>query len=332
MLGVPASGKTSFMAALNDSLVFNSFADFQIKPSGFEIDENVIPKGQWETLSKGEFPAATNSTTLWSFDLRYKDKFLSSFKMIDYRGELLFENLTTDSSRNNDLSELLAFVMISNAVIIFADSQSITNPSIKKARSLSGVNAISQILGKFQESYPDTNLVLLIALTKVDMLENKWKENDYESLINQGLIVFDPIVNLCKQNKSWSSGIIPVSAVGEGNAQTFREFDGSISPKITNLPKPINVEQALFFCLGKTLKQRQQAIQKDLLISYNKESIKKSSLLVKLWSFLVAKPTPENILESIKEQQQSDYLAYRQYEASIEPFFERAARRVKAIS
>ena len=337
MLGKSASGKTSFMSALYDSLINGDVSGFEIKPAGYGIDENIVQKGRWESLRQGYFPNATSETTLWSFDLRYKNKFVCNFEMLDYRGELLTispQELVKDDSKFVRRTDLLAHIAISDSIIIFADSLILAKYPTGEARNLSGAQSIIDILTTYQGFSPNKNLVILIALTKVDMLESQWKENKYQNLIAKGLDVFAPIVQVCKMKETWKGGIIPISAVGEGNAEKVISQSGFEFSKIVQMPRPFNVEQALFYCLGESLKN----MQKVSLTNISKrnedltEALNRSNLLVDLWSFLVAKPTPKSIAKALIERQQSEYLSLRQYEASAERLFEIALKEVQRIS
>ena len=337
MIGASGSGKTSYMSALHDSLTSDSPMGFQINPAGYNIDENMITKGIWSSLRGGKFPNATYNTTLWSFDLKHNGKFVCNFEMMDYRGELLSvpSGELSNKTAVDDFNELLSHIAISDAVIIFADSFLLSQDSLDKARISTGAQTINTILSTLYGTFPQKELIFVIALTKVDMVESKWKQNDYQPLIMRGLEIFSPLVNICRKNPAWIGGIVPISVLGEGNAKYSIERPENLLSltEITSVPRPLNVMYPLFFCLQASLTGQARLIQKDFEQRTRnlEKALKQSSLLRKMWSFLTKEPSAENITKALVERQQSEYLSLRQYESYLAPLFASANSKVEKI-
>lgn len=348
MVGASGSGKTSYMSALYESLGTNKMSGFHVIPAGNTLEETVIAKGNWQALALAtrnfEFPLGTARTTLWSFDLRYHEKFVCNYEWIDYRGGILTdiasENLMSDEEKKREVNELISHIALSNAVILFADSLMLTYyPNINHARFRSGAQIINDIFDAYNTFLPDRNLIFVIALTKADTVEDKWKKNNYEGLIQRGLEAFSPIINICRRNPSWIGGIVPISVVGEGNAQNTIQRPPNIqSPvivktEIINFPEPLNAGHTLFFCLGQTLKLMQQTANRNI-DQYEREiekALNQSGLLNDLATFFTGKPSARDIARTLLVQRTEENNALRKFEPYVDPLYINALEKVKLI-
>jgi hypothetical protein len=289
MVGVSGSGKTSFMAGLYEVLGTTNINGFHLRPmtnarqpapknpndisEATDATNAIISMGDWNKISFGgqglNFPrAGTAYTTIWPFDLLHETNLVSSFRWIDYKGGLL-EDISSSTSDEKNLVQLLNTIFSSQAVMLFVDSIIITRyDDLDEARYWSGARQLNQIIETYNQHNRQSILTLTIVLTKADAVEEKWKIDDYKTLIHRGLEVFEPIINLCHNNEPrWRGGIVPVSAVGEGRAktvvtepETFQE-PIKVETQLLAFPKPMNVDHALFFCIGTILEQLSKVTQ-----------------------------------------------------------------------
>ncbi len=348
MVGTSGSGKTAFMSGLYQSLGENKMSGFHIVPAGNTLDETVVLHGKFQSLSlpnrNFQFPPGTAKSTLWSFDLRYYDKLVGNYEWIDYRGGILTdiasEALMSDEEKRKDVSELISHITLSNAVILFADSLMLTYyDNINHARHRSGASIINGIFEAYNQFLPNRNLIFVIALTKADTVDAKWKVNDYAPLIQRGLEAFAPIVNICRRNQKWIGGIVPISVVGEGNANNHIEKPSNIQtpvivrPEIINFPAPMNTGHLMFFCLGQTLKLMQE-IANNKIENYEKDiesALSQSSIGNDLWSFLTGKSSARDIAKELLDKRAVEFSALRKFEPYVDPLYMSALEKVKRV-
>ena len=83
-------------------------------------------------------------------DLFHKNKFVSSFEWIDYRGGILEEihnpNLESDETTKAEVDELLGHISLSDGVLLFADAIALTHYNNYSERRLhSGAQVINNL-------------------------------------------------------------------------------------------------------------------------------------------------------------------------------------------
>ncbi len=353
MVGISGSGKTAYMSSLYETLGDGGHSDtgFSIAPRSVQqFDKDILSVGDFGRFSladKYKWPDGTQQTTVWPFTVYYHAKPVTYFDWIDYRGGILSEITetleTSDVSdvAKSEIADLASHIELSNAVILVADAFALTYyPNVKEARHRSGARRIHEIFAAYSRVFPDRNLTFVIMLTKADTVEPKWKADNYAPLIERGLEVFNQTVSLCKQNKTWEGGIVPVSAVGEGNAarsvvptgdplHPFKSED-----KIVGFPMPMNAEHVLFYCLGQTLKQMKIEASKSISQREKELSdvLKKAGLANKVWSLITRKPDAMSIAKAIIEEKNKDYEALSQFEPHIESLLGRALEKVRRIA
>lgn len=348
MVGTQGSGKTAFMSGLYHSLGENKMSGFHITPAGNSLDEAVILQGKFQSLSlpnrNFEFPPGTQKSTLWNFDLRYYDRLVGNYEWIDYRGGILTDITSdvsmSDQEKRKDVSELISHITLSNAVILFANSLMLTYyDNINQARHRSGASIINGLFETYNQFLPNRNLIFVIALTKADAVEEKWKVNNYAPLIQRGLEAFAPIVNICKRNRKWIGGIVPISVVGEGNANIHIEKPLNIQTPviaktdIVNFPTPMNTGHVMFFCLGQTLKLMQE-IASTKIEQYEQDiesALGQSGVGNDLWSFLTGKSSARDIAKELMNQRGLEYSALRKFETYVDPLYMSALEKVNRV-
>lgn len=353
MVGISGSGKTTYMSSLYETLgdAGQNEAGFYIAPRSIQqFDKAILSVGDFSRFSltdKFQWPDGTQQTTVWPFTVYHNSRPVTYFDWIDYRGGILTE--ITDASDTNDISDamkseiidLASHIELSNAVILVADAFTITYyPSIKEARHRSGARRIHEIFTTYSRIYPNRNLTFVIILTKADTVNPEWKRDNYAPLLERGMEVFNQMVSLCRQNPSWEGGIVPVSAVGEGNARRTIVSTGDVihpfktEDKIVGFPHPLNAEHVLFFCLGQTLKQMKLEAEKTIRQREKElsEILKKAGLVNKIWALITRKPDAESIARAILEEKNKDYEVLSQFEPHIEPLLNKALERVRRIT
>lgn len=348
MVGTSGSGKTAFMSGLYESLNANKMSGFHIVPAGNTLDETIVLQGKWQALAlpnrNFQFPPGTARTTLWSFDLRYYEKLVCNYEWIDYRGGILTditsEAIMNDGEKRKDVSELISHIALSNAVILFADSLMLTYyDNINHARYRSGASIINAIFEAYNQFLPDRNLIFAIALTKADTIDDKWKVNNYEPLIQRGLEAFAPIVNICRRNPRWAGGIVPISVIGEGKANNHIEKPTNIQTPvivktdILDYPAPMNTGHLMFFCLGQTLRLMQD-IANSKIDQYERDiqtALGQSSLGNDLWSFLTGKASARDIAKDLLDKRAVEFSMLRKFEAYFDPLYMSALEKVKRV-
>ena len=349
MLGLSGSGKTSYMAGLYEVLGANSLEGFKIRPTSLVPDGDWIAEsGKFEKISFGarnfDYPPGTKKTTVWSFDLLYESSFVTSISWIDYRGGVLKvqpDDAPEDPEILESLREIATHISISNAVIIFVDSVSLTSyKNLKEASFKSGVNRLVNVLSRFDQQFPFRPLTYVIALSKADAVDKKWQEDNFGKLVSLAQDTFKELIDLHKRNVShWTGAIIPVSAVGLGNAENHirlpKHLQDSLemSSKLISFPEPLNVAHALAFCICQTLRRSRDVAQQTL--SDQRDQIEKllkaSNWAKNLWSALTGKQTSQEIASEIYKQQQSTFASLQQFERFIEPLCRMAESEIRII-
>jgi len=347
MVGISGSGKTTFMSGLYEVLGSNAVKGFRIEPSAETMADALIAQGSFNEISfqanQNMFPVGTQKTTVWSFDLTYKARNLVyNFEWIDYRGGILTDiyDAHNDSDKLREVEALLGHIISSSAVMLFADSVSLTYYAPHVARRQSGADIICQLFNYYKRYYPDRPLTFLIALTKADMVEAKYKQNGYTPLIQRGLEVFGDMVDLCIDNPNWEGGIVPVSSVGEGKAKNTitRPSNPLKDPLITqseiiDFPEPLNIEHALFYCIGSTLMRLEIAALAGIRAYEQeiREALERSSIFTDFMRKVMGKTTTNDIVQALKAQQEQEKRTLQQFKPYIDPLYLLARHQVYKI-
>lgn len=343
MVGISGSGKTSYMAAMHEALASSNQTGFTIRTALNEdapLEANIAEVGRFEAISFNSmnynWPPGTVKTTLWDFDLYHEMEKVTKFQWIDYRGGILTDALS-GTAAEGETEELLQHIYLSNAVIMVADAFVLTHyKNINEARKRSGAHTINKIFQTYNAMYPDHDLIYVIMLTKSDTVAPEWKENNYEPLIQRGMEAFDDIIAMTRRNPNWSGGVVPVSAVGEGNAQREITDPGDLQTpvqtmdKIVTYPEPQNAEHVMFFCLGETLNKMKKAAQQTTEQREDeiRQSLQKTGLVNNFWSWMTGKSSYKEVAETLMEQQKQDYELLKQLEVHIEPLHNIAEKQV----
>ena len=351
MVGKSGSGKTTYMAGLHQRLGSSRAAGFYITPSAKSFSQAIETIGNFEDLSFGSrdfrFPPGTVRTTLWSFDFFHGRDFVSDFQWIDYRGGILEDftspDLSSDTEKKAQVDELMGHLEISNAVLIFCDAIQLTSyGNLEQARLHSGAKIINTLFRLYSIHHPYSNLSLVILLSKADsdLIEPKWKNDNYHELIQRGLEAFDEITDLAVGNQGrWTGGILPVGSVGEGNVRsraiTPADFRNpvTVSDAIVGFPDPLNVHHPLFFCVGNTLQYMKNVAEANVE-DYERRveaALANSGALRDIWLWISNSKNPRTLARELASQKSSEKRIVSRIARHLDPLYEEAKAKITRI-
>jgi GTPase SAR1 family protein len=351
MIGKSGAGKTSYMAALHEVLGANTIQGFSISPSAANYKDSIRKLGVFDDLSFAKrnfsFPPGTNQTTIWSFDLFHQTRLVCDFEWIDYRGGILEDIFASDLDLNTGkqaaVDELMGHIAMSNAVLLFADAITLTRYSNRNERRMhSGariINALIKLYGAYNQQR-NLNIVIVITKADSDLIESKWKENNYEQLSNLGLNAFEEVATLIRSNgRQWSGAIICVGAVGEGNVcsvitkpETFRS-PYIVNATISKYPEPMNAHHPLFYCVGQVLSKMADTASRNANQYENQvlEALTRSSWLMDFWTSLTKQSNPRDLARELAEKRKYELENLQILSHFINPLFKLAAEKVRVI-
>lgn len=281
MLGGAGSGKTSFFSGIIQSMIVNALiigkgeerssislnvVSVKQSQSFFLDDDN--PENLVRTISNaalltgylitndpdatnGGFHDTTTDSVEFTFDLVINNIPCCKIIIADYAGELI-DNPNNEAMRGN-LAQLCSNIAESDALIIMADSVIISqnlgnNYAIQRE---TGAQIINIIFPAIKNTIAEKNksLTTVIALTKTDSitLPDGMKASNFAGISD---ILFHNTYRrlfacLDENNDSW--GIIPVSAVGQGNVDEYNcvKENADITPE--------NIDTAIVFAIASSL-------------------------------------------------------------------------------
>lgn len=349
MLGISGSGKTSFMAAMYESLGGGGVEGFTIVPrmstasERQELEDALIAEGEFARIAFSnndlEFPDGTTKTTIWKFDLFHADNIVTTFEWLDYRGGYISDIfLETDESKREEIKKIIYHIKHSDAILVIADSFNVTHFKTEEARFRSGARDIGRIFEQLSRYYKGENITVLIAITKVDRLSMEWKENGYHKLFERVEQVFSHLIQISQRNPNWVLGVIPVSAVGEGNTKTSIEEEPAPNPptikdQITSFPVPSNIAEAIFFCLGTVLERTKQAALKtrEEREQEIEDTIKSLTIKNYIWALIKGKKTPYEAVKELLEEDDKDKRMLAQFAPYIKPLYNLSRKVVRIL-
>lgn len=323
MLGKSGSGKTTYMLALREMLdCGRREEEFYMTPSANSLSDNIYLSSNWEQFTfeyiNYVFPSGTQKTTLFPFDLYHRNDLVSSFQWIDYRGGILDDIFSPDTEaekrKKEEKEELLGHIAMSNGVLLFADAVTLTNYSNLKDRERhSGAKVLNRLIQQFSIHYPNNSPTIVIVLTKADsdLIDNKWKVDNYSALLKLGKEVFHEVIYQFSLHPSWIGGIVAAGSIGEGNVKSSvtrpKDFRDSliVDTSITGMPEPVNVIHPLFFCLGATIDKMRQdaqinAMQYQDQIRNVYDTLERSSRFKQFWGRITGEEDSQAILDELK--------------------------------
>ncbi len=226
---------------------------------------------QFDISTKFNAQTATTRYIILSFEVKIDEEVRCILHLTDYAGELIsLEHEVPDSM----LRMLTDHLKRSEAAIVLSNTREMgnvittpttNNPSmflVNKARAFLGANRINSLLTNIDND----KFTFLLALTQVDspQVKPEVKQNNFKTVSNN---LKEYIYNLAflkaEHEKMWSTGIIPVSAIGT-------KRDGSYNVDINNNLLPdaeLNqqgIDKAILFCLYTSTLQKLNALDKEM--------------------------------------------------------------------
>lgn len=318
MLGSTGSGKTSFLSGVYQTMMANSYQGLSLVPSG-NVDQAFEQIGQIADIAlisrpNYDFADGTLEPTIFPLTLQRENKDICDFDFMDYAGgdvkgmapRKKGEAITPQARvlRN----QLLA----SDAILVFVDAlllcQGHNKEDWEKATGADLINSFFKILVREIGSRP---LTVLFILTKTDdeRIPASMKKNNFASLTERAIQAFGGVYDSVQWNisKGWSFGVIPVSAIGEGNyklcAMTDAEGKEIQRPVVREgrSPKPYNIETTMLYAIACILSQwkRNSDAEKADLTERLIEEGRSNTFLGNIFSVWKKMPKPEDKVAGI---------------------------------
>ena len=284
LLGGSGTGKSCFFSGLYQSMVGDSVTIGHGKDSvdvflnviemdkvesffgdGGEIKNAIYHSAEMEKeylIDENGFPPSTAESTVFIFELSVNSTVCCQVKIIDYAGELLD---SPEEVSAQDLDKLCLLLADCDAIIVIADA-------IEIAKSINNKNQMQRVLHALRlnslftsilktASKKNHRLSTLVALTKSDsaLIPDNIKANNFS-------IVSDKIANeifkktlIQTQKAGGSTGVIPVTAVGDNNT----DEDNLLKPEADITQK--NIDVSILFCIYNAVERK---------ISYQEQYLK----------------------------------------------------------
>lgn len=255
VIGTSGSGKTTFSAGVYAQCMSKTFNNFKIWDAT-NSDSNVSKfRKRYRTLyTERKFPGQNMEREKkdYRFKLLYRNRKIVNFSWIDYRGELL-DDPETDPEKAD---EIYQWIEDSDAVLLFVDGEVIAHTEdLGEAAIASGADAVRDILSGYSIKNPGARLTFLIVITKVDAVDQHWRENNYQRLEEKTESIFASLFEEI-DDEPWQGGIVAVSTIGEGVTVENETVTGPLNP--------FHIEDAMSFVLCQALKNQQRILLEDL--------------------------------------------------------------------
>ena len=329
MLGGKGSGKTCFMAGINETFINKTTQEFRLEPSeenvnstSFEHYQTLRMLGFINSENKTlQFPAPTTATLDMSFVLRHNNTAVCDFQWVDYKGGLIDKTFgAVDEVERREADELQGRILASEALMVFIDAIMLSNiDDINQCKEVTNLHQIYTIISQYTKMYSKYNKTIAIILTKCDseLVSDAYKANHYAKLIEKAHIVSADIIHIA-HSMQWACGIVPVSAVGQSteskktNITTKRSLlPFSVDCQLVKYPDPINIDIALLFCIVEILKRYQmqskselQAIEQDYT-----RALYSNTFFRNWWERMNGRKSPKEMLKELISKRNDENIA-----------------------
>lgn len=270
MLGTSASGKTSFLSGVYQSLILDFDTDLHlILNKKYDEAESYVSIEDIAMVKPGgiidSFPSGTNETKLYGLILAGREKNYCEFEFMDYRGALV-DKMMPGKSDGSDAGILKEQLIRSNSILLFLDAVKISQFQRKRERAFRcQINLINYIFTNLLKG-GEHEYHVIVVLTKVDdmFVKAEDKENNYAGLCRKAMEICGQISQICK-----TFCIVPVSAVGEGNTYTTEEERNGEKIWISRLkedviPSPFNIDIVILHACKNILQQKLDSLKKEV--------------------------------------------------------------------
>lgn len=231
-----------------------------------ELDKQVgISNGEWLGGT-----ATTRYLTL-SFEVKINQKTKCILQITDYAGELIQLNKAVPESM---LDLLVRHLENSEAAIVLANSRVmssvITNPTAKNPSMFLVENAKRELsanrINSLMRNIKSEAFTFLLALTQTDspQVDERIKQNNYKTVSNNlKEYVYDLAFLKVQDESKWSTGIIPVSAIGTKRDGSLNVDSENAILKDAELNQ-VGIDKAILYCLYNAVLQKLEKINQDL--------------------------------------------------------------------
>ena len=311
MLGISGSGKTAFLSGVYQTMMMNSFYGLSLVPSA-NVDQAFQQIGQIADIAlinreNYDFADGTLETTIFPLTLESDGNAVCDFDFTDYAGGDVLGIVNARGEMSSGARALKKQLLASDAILIFADA-----PLLCQGRNLAdwqkatGATRINPLFNTLAGAMGNRPLTVLFVLTKIDdeRISDSMKANNYARLTDRVIQAFGGIYQRVQRNiqNGWSFGVIPVSAVGEGNYKLCMTKDMTgkeIAKSVVRegcAPEPYNIETTLVYTIACILSQwkRIQDEEKADLTDRLIEEGRGNTLLGNLFSGWKKMPKPED--------------------------------------
>ncbi len=268
-VGVSGSGKSNAYGAIIELLKVRQRDGYYLTARGATPEERLKNSGiinRYADLHQGFVVRGTMITT--EFPFAFGGHFrpdiptypLLDLPLIDYPGGLL-QNMLGEGSE--EASHLLHRIMDTDVLLLFADANILSEPggSPEQARQRMAleINTIFEVLSTDDDtSFLSKPRTVLLLLTKCDstLIPEELREKHFHGLMNRALQVFDPTIRFCINQPGWKIAIVPTSACGNGNSNSWRDDNGIYHSEMTAPPQPYGFDLALLYGIMHELTHR----------------------------------------------------------------------------
>ena len=200
-------------------------------------------------------------TTIFPLTLQNRGKEICRFDFTDYAGGDVLNILNARGDMSSGAKALKNQLLGSDAVLVFADATMLCQgKNVVEWQQMTGATKINPLFNLLNREMGDRPLTVLFVLTKTDdeRIPKEMKRNNFAVLSERAVQTFGMIYQMVQNHvqDGWSFGVIPVSAIGEGNYRLNSTCDSEgkliMRPVIKegHAPRPYNIETALVYAVA----------------------------------------------------------------------------------
>jgi len=289
MLGISGSGKSSFFSGLYHSLITGTVKSkdntTMVNLIGLDDDGEVHRLTGLSTAQVMQQYKISNimgnregtwETEDFNFKLEIMDRQMKTYNIpihiFDYKGGLL-QNVSSDDDKA-EAEILMTKVIDSHVILIMADAIQLANNAhnLIRRKEKTGADRINPVLKSLLPLMRKESVTVLLLLTKSDSerIDQSYKKDNYKKLRELARETFDTVFaysEMLKREKNWNFGIVPITAVGEGNVNT-RYIEGA-SRFVCELkndanPKQENIDNVIIYAVYQSLKNSMNQLEKEI--------------------------------------------------------------------
>lgn len=254
MLGMSGAGKTCYLLGLyykmgagmrGYTITTDDDTDVQLRDRYAKLCDVTLDKEK-------RFPAGTDNTSIYKFDLQYGYNTIMSFDWIDYPGGLLDRK---NSGNLEEYENVKKTINNSSSLFICVDGSLLVGNDIEEKIDNVKDNC-SHVINTFFSDYFKSNRALpptAIIITKYDICKNDTDEEELCEIIKEA---FSSLFTPKNNNNEKIVTIIPVSI---GTNIMDNDYSGRMKPLNIHLP----IFMGIWYALSKKIQDYSNKIQKQ---------------------------------------------------------------------